>query len=118
LLSSIGLAFFVHLFFALSVFGLDIVSRSDEYRADAFALADALIPINDLAEALVTLEHHITEQNNTAVGLSSRMKKALIAVVGKTHPSIEQRIRRLRIVYGDKLFLRFHLEEFLEHIRY
>jgi hypothetical protein len=82
---------------------LNLVSRLDEYRADAFAITDGFIPIADYSEALKVLELHISIMYKKSMDRLKLMKKALISILGTGHPSVEQRIRRIQILYGEQV---------------
>lgn len=70
------------------------VSRRDEYLADAFAVTDASVPANDLAEALTAIKLHATEQINSSAG-QAKLPEAFRWIFGNSHPPIEYRIRRI-----------------------
>jgi hypothetical protein len=78
---------------------LNRVSQIDEYRADAFAIKDALIPNTDLAEALKVLNDHVAKRDNASVSRSKFIKKALSSIMRHTHPTIDQRIRRMLAIH-------------------
>lgn len=81
---------------------INTVSRFDEYRADAFAITDALIPTTDLAEALLAMKLHIAKRTRSSTGQAKFMNKVLISIVGNSHPSLENRIHRMQILLGNR----------------
>lgn len=78
-------AVFVLTFFAVA---LSLISRVDEYCADAFAIKNAEIPAIDLIEALKNLEYYCVEHPDK---ISSRI----------THPSVDCRIRKIKAFQGQ-----------------
>lgn len=76
---------------------LNKVSRCDEYRADAFAVTDALIPVDDLAEALTAIKLHDAKQINSSA-VQTKFTKVCKWIFGNSHPPVEQRIHAIRIL--------------------
>jgi hypothetical protein len=77
-------------------FFINILSQINEYRADAFAVKCALIPLNDLSLALTTIQNFYDNRNIASKEPLQRIMRNSRNIFINTHPSINRRIQRLQ----------------------
>jgi Zn-dependent protease with chaperone function len=75
------------------------VSCAGEYDADAFAITAAKIPIADLEHSLNKLDLYFAEKRRARTTRLRFLADSLCH--SYTHPSVEQRILRIRTLYGE-----------------
>jgi len=85
-LSTFNWTYFLYSLLAATFFTILFIISSwvDEYSADSFAIKDASIPVEDLAEVLIALKY--------------RYKRTFYKKI--THPPVSYRVRRIRQLYG------------------
>ena len=76
------------------------VSCHDEYLADAFAVIDASVPADDLAEALAGIKLHAVTQINSSAG-RTKLTAVFNWIFGNSHPPVEHRIHRIQSLARD-----------------
>jgi Zn-dependent protease with chaperone function len=75
------------------------LSHDNENSADSFAITEASIPVESFAQCFAKVE--IVQRQEIALETRVEfLRRSLIKLILNTHPSIEQRILRVRTLYG------------------
>ncbi len=80
---------------------LGSLSRDEEYRADSFAIVEAGISVESFVQCFSKAE--TVQRQETALETKwAFIMKSLLKLILNTHPSIDQRILRVRTLYGTR----------------
>lgn len=91
------IGFFISLLSAVTFYYLiNSSSRANEYRADAFAVRCAQIPLDDFAAALKFSQKYSDSKKKARKGLMQKIIIKLGEIFVNTHPPVNQRIQKLQ----------------------